>query len=162
MSIVIETLADFEATLKALPADAPLIFTTRDGAIKAGYHVTEFKVADINSVDCGGKVDHWQEASMQLLDGFGGEHMAVGKFLGILGHSIVAVKGLATAGAFVEFAPMNVGLRSYQLSAVTLHDGVVEVALKERGPMCKAANRVAAPKVEASAKCCGIPLPRCC
>lgn len=151
--------------LSGYPSDAPLVFQTRDHTIKGGYHVTELKVAEMTGIDCGGKITRWSEASMQIMDGFGGPHMPVGKFLGLLGHSIRSVQGLGDEAAFVEFSPMNVGLRSYQIGSVSLQDNRVIIALKDRGPMCKAAERVAVPAAEVVAKatCCGISLPtRCC
>lgn len=68
------------AHLKTTPSASALVFSTEDGDIGSGYHVTEFKHAKVTGIDCGGRVSEWVEASVQLLDGSGGSHMAVGKF----------------------------------------------------------------------------------
>ena len=48
-------------------ADKELIFANADGqAIRAGYHLTEIKVASFETVDCGGKTNRWNETILQL------------------------------------------------------------------------------------------------
>ncbi|MCX2721724.1 DUF6428 family protein [Roseibium salinum] len=140
-------------SLNALPADAPLVFHTEAGPIGDGYHVTELKHARITSIDCGARVAQWDEASLQLLDGQGEEHMAVGKFSAIVRQSIRRVKALAECPMHVEFAHGNSGLRIYQLSGPRLEEGVVAVHLAEGRARCKPALEQAAAGSEGG--CCG-------
>lgn len=47
--------------------DLELVFSYSDGKlIKPGYHITEVKNINIDSVDCGGKTDSWNETIIQL------------------------------------------------------------------------------------------------
>lgn len=140
-------------TLEALPADLPLVFQTEEGEIGKGYHVTELKLAQISSIDCGGRLASWTEAALQLLDGRGGGHMNVGKFAAILGQSVSRVKGLATSPLHVEFAHGNRGMRIYSLSTPLVREGFVSVGLGETRAICKPAQDHAQ-KTETGG-CCG-------
>ena len=47
--------------------DKELIFANADRQpIHPGYHLTEIKTASFETVDCGGKVNHWNETILQL------------------------------------------------------------------------------------------------
>ncbi len=140
-------------TLKALPKDAPLVFQTAHGAIGSGYHVTEYKLASVSSIDCGGRLSNWTEAALQLLDGVGGEYMTAGKFNAILAQSISKVNGLADTPLHVEFAHQNEGLRIYQIETPELIEGVISFPLSEDRAHCKPAlETIAHAKVSG---CCG-------
>ncbi len=146
--------------LQKLPADLPLIFETGDGAIGEGYHVTEFKLSAVDSIDCGGRFASWNEAALQLLDGRGGSHMKVGKFAGILKQSIASLKGLGESPLQVEFAHENRGMRIYDLSTPELSEGAVAVRLSEVRAHCKPAlEHVSGP---ATGGCCGPAASGCC
>ena len=132
--------------LKTAPAQAALVFTSDEGDIGSGYHVTEFKLSHVTGIDCGGRVDEWQEAAVQLLDGSGGNHMPVSKFTGILEQSIARVAGLGTAEAHVEFSPNNKGLRTYNLQAPEAKGDRVLIRLQAAGAVCK-------PALEAGLSC---------
>lgn len=132
--------------LKAAPAQAALVFTSDEGDIGSGYHVTEFKLSRVTGIDCGGRVNDWQEAAVQLLDGSGGSHMAVSKFTGILEQSIARVEGLGTAETYVEFSPNNKGLRTYNLQAPQVKGDSVLIRLQAASAVCK-------PAIEAGLSC---------
>ena len=127
--------------LDGMPQDMPLVFTTEDGEIGGGYHVTELKLSDVTGIDCGAGIDRWSETSLQLLDGGGGTHMAVGKIVGILRQSVSRVEGLASAPVHVEFAPGNAGLRRYEVADPAIEDARVLVRLREDRAVCKPADR---------------------
>ncbi len=138
------TLNELLETLTALPAEAPLVFRTGEGSIGEGYHVTEFKHAQVTGIDCGGRVAVWEEAALQLLDGKGGSHMPVGKFASILRQSIARIRDLGDCRMQVEFAHGNLGLRVFQPSLPELRNGVVDLHLSEGRAHCKPAmERVA-------------------
>lgn len=132
--------------LKTAPAQAALVFTSDAGDIGTGYHVTEFKLAQVTGIDCGGRVNEWQESAVQLLDGSGGSHMAVSKFTDILEQSIARVEGLGTAEAHVEFSPNNTGLRTYHLKTPQIKGDSVFIQLQAAGAVCK-------PALEAGLSC---------
>lgn len=144
------TLQDFLDALHDMPAEAPLIFTTTEGAIGAGYHITELKSLDINSIDCGGATSSWREVQIQLLDGQSGVPLSAGKSAKILEHSLKAVPTLAQGELSFEFAPGNHGLRRYIPATPIWSEGQVRMHLSEDGATCKAAQRYAP-----TASCCG-------
>ena len=145
------TLNDFIAALSATDADAPLIFATEAGAIAGGYHVTEYKLARVDSIDCGGKRSSFEEAYLQLLDGTGGARMSVGKFLDIAVKSRDAVEGLGEKPLKVEFAHGNAGKSIYELGEPESGPHGVGVALGGEAAVCKPAQLA----VSASGSCCG-------
>lgn len=130
-----------DQSLKGLPQDAPLVFFTDAGTIGSGYHVTEWKLAQINSIDCGGKTDAWVEASLQLLDEDGGAFMTVAKFRGILAASIKALPALAEAPFSVEFAHGNIGKSIFDAGTPELQGEQVRVHLRPAQAECKELSR---------------------
>lgn len=132
--------------LETAPAHAALVFTSDAGDIGSGYHVTELKLSHVTGIDCGGRVNEWQEAAVQLLDGNGSNHMPVSKFTGILEQSIARVEGLGAAQAHVEFSPNNTGLRTYNLQAPEVKGDRVLIRLQAAGAVCK-------PSLEAGLNC---------
>ncbi len=142
------TLNELLDQLKSIPANAALLFVTEQGEIGYGYHVTEFKRSQIAGIDCGGRKSEWMEASMQLLDGSGDKPMRVGKFIRILDHSIRQLAGLGRAPVHVEFAPGNIGMRTYEMTPPELVGDRVLVRLDENRALCKPAqDRRGAPAV---------------
>jgi len=137
--------------LDGVPDDLPLVFETPHGAIQGGYHVTELKLAQIESVDCAANRSGWSEATLQLYDGHGGAHMPVGKFKAVLAKSIAHLKGLGAADLTVECANGNMGLNRYNLSDPTSTGEAVTVALTPITAMCKP---LAGATARASS-CCG-------
>ena len=129
--------------LLAMPSDAPLVFKTEQGEIGGGYHVTEWKLSHINSIDCGARRTNWTESSLQLLDGEGDNHMTVGKFRVILNQSVAQISGLASATMHVEFAHRNEEKRIYQIETPELANGAVIAHLYNTRARCKPAQEAA-------------------
>lgn len=131
------TLNELAERLRLVEGDLPLVFTTQDGDIGPGYHVTEFKHARISGIDCGGRTSDWTEAAFQLLDGGGGEHMSVGRFSGILATSLDRLSGLGDAPVHVEFSHDNIGLETFGVGAPEVVDGRVSLPLERTRAVCK-------------------------
>ena len=150
------TLNDFLNALHEQPAEAPLVFTTSEGPIGAGYHITELKSLDIKSIDCGGRTSDWTEVQIQLLDGAGRSHLSAGKSAKILEHSLKAIPDMAESELCFEYAPGNNGLRRYIPTQPIWAEGHVEMRLTEDGAQCKAAafSGTTASCCGASARCC--------
>ena len=144
---------DLLDALSTLPPDAPLVFQTDAGPIRGGYHVTEWRQNRVDSIDCGAHTASWTEAILQLLDGSGGRHMTVGRFVTILGQSIRHVDGLADSPIQVEFAPGNAGLRLYRPETPRQDDGAVTLRLTESTALCKPAQQALDRVIAAG--CCG-------
>ena len=154
------TLDELLALTTSLPANHSLVFTTDDGPIGAGYHVTELKLANIVSIDCGARTSSWSEASLQLLDGQGRGHMPVGKFTSILARSLQKVDGLGASPAFVEFGHRNAGMQIFQPGEPEISGETVTLRLKPVRAHCKPAQearraeKAAAIGTGASNPCC--------
>ncbi len=137
MATQLATLDDVVTVATTFETGKPLIFTTDEGDIGPGYHVTELKHLSVNSIDCGGRMSAWTEAQLQLLDGNAGGHMSVGKFIGIAKHSAAALPELGKVPISVEFAPGNRGLRRYLIDGLHEDPTSVRVKLIEDGAACK-------------------------
>ncbi|WP_299864117.1 DUF6428 family protein [uncultured Roseobacter sp.] len=148
------TLADLLSELKALDAGSALVFEASGKPIGAGYHVTELRHSESTGIDCGGTVERWSEARLQLLDGAGNAHMRVEKFVGILEQSLARLPALADVPVMVEFAPENVGLQLLELGQPLARDEGVFVALRAARAICKPAHRSQSSGAAASG-CCG-------
>ena len=133
------TLNTLRAELTDADLDRRLVFATIDGPIGAGYHVTEFKLAQVQSIDCGARTANWQEAQMQILDGYGESHMTVAKFTAIADQTVNAIPALGDVPITIEFAPRNQGLHLYQIGAVQRTDTDLIVGLQDRQAACKPA-----------------------
>jgi hypothetical protein len=139
------TLTELTEALAAAPADAPLIFEAPTVRSAPGYHVTELKLAEVSAIDCGGRQDSWREATLQILDGQGGAHMPVGKFLSIARRSAAAMDGLGAHPLRVEFAAGNARLELFEPQAPRLEEGAVVIPLGAQRATCK----------PAASLCCG-------
>ncbi|MEX0693786.1 MAG: DUF6428 family protein [Rhodospirillales bacterium] len=148
-------LSNLLSHLDGVADDASLVFATQHGPIGGGYHVTEFKRSDITGIDCGGHVSTWTEASMQLLDDAGEQHMRIAKFKGILGKTLATVERLGDAPLRVEFANGNAGLGLYHVIDINFADDRVLVSLGDEGAACKPALRNGG-KEGASSCCSGV------
>lgn len=146
------TLDDLINTIRTLPANAPLVFSTADGPIGEGYHVTELKLANINSIDCGAQTDTWTETTLQLLDGQGRTHMPVGKFTSILEQSARKIVGLGDSPLRVEFSHGNAGLQIFEPVAPEFVDGGVLLKLQTIHAQCKPA--LTGKQTGETASCC--------
>lgn len=147
------TLNDLTEALGAAAPDLPLIFDAPTGRSGPGYHVTEFKRAEIQSIDCGGTRDAWQEVTLQIQDGQGREHMSVGKFLSISARSAMAIDGLGDSPLRVEFAANNARLEVLSLGQPVIEGDAVIVPLGQERALCKPLQRAIAASQTSS--CCG-------
>ena len=150
------TLSDLQDELRLQDPSAPLVFETDEGEISAGYHVTELRHYASTGINCGGNIDTWPEARIQLLDGLGSGHMNVGKFNAIVEKSLSAVPALRTAPLMVEFGHNNAGLKVMTLEKPEVLQGRVMLKLNETRAVCKPAERAPGrgPYTNSEASCC--------
>ena len=141
--------------LQAMDPALPLIFRTQHGEIGAGYHVTELRHSHSKGIDCGGNIQSWQEARLQLLDGYGGEHMSVGKFNTIVEKSLKAVPELKDAELLVEFGHNNSELSLMAIGSPEVDEDGVVIFLGEARAICKPAQMSVQLDEPAAASCCG-------
>ena len=107
------TLNDLLRLLRA-GDDRPVAFRTPERAVRAGYHLTEFKLARVRSVDCGRGGHEWNEAIVELLDGNGrGAPMRAGKLSAIMDEVVSRFPEMGDSSLVVEFGPD--GLSRYRV-----------------------------------------------
>lgn len=135
------TLSDLLVDLKGHDPEKSLIFATKEGEIRPGYHVTELRHSVSTGIDCGGHIERWQDAKLQLLDGQGGTHMSVGKFKKIVERSLAALPELKDVPLRVEFGHNNAKLTLMSLSAPEDARGNVLIRLGEARAVCKPAQQ---------------------
>lgn len=150
------TFATLLSSLKTFDGAAALTFEVDDRIIGAGYHVTELRHSLSTGIDCGGNVETWQEARLQLLDGSGETHMSLGKFRAIVEKSLDRLPELADVPLLVEFSPDNRGLKLMALDAPLMKDGRICVRLRDSRALCKPAQKNRSLDVSTNA-CCGVP-----
>lgn len=147
------TFSELLASLQVADPALPLIFQTKHGKIGAGFHVTELRHSFSKGIDCGGNIQSWQEARLQLLDGYGGEHMRVGKFNTIVEKSLAAVPELRQAELLVEFGHENSELSLLSIQHPNIEDDAVTITLGDARAVCKPAQ-MAAIADNSSGSCC--------
>lgn len=146
-------LQQLQSAIRDLPGDLPLVFMTEEGPIGAGYHVTELKLAHVQSIDCGANTSRWKEVTLQLLDGSGPDHMAIETFQKITTQSVKRVAGLDLSPLRIEFAHQNKGVQIYEPALPEVIDGAVVVRLGPVHATCKPALKLASGKTAGG--CCG-------
>lgn len=136
-----ETLSKLLNELERHAADVALVFETGEGRVSPGYHVTELRHSVSKGIDCGGRIDTWHEARLQLLDGYGTTHMSVGKFAGILSRSLSAMPELRDVPVTVEFGRKNAELRLLSLTRPARRGDRVVILLGNTLAVCKPMER---------------------
>lgn len=161
MTKPIATLRELAAELSRHPGKAPTVIETARGALGAGFHVTELKLARMTSIDCGGRTEAWTEAAMELLDGEGEAERAMpaAKLGRIIETSMRAVDGLGEAPLRVEAALGNDGIERHLMAGVSERHGRVVIALQPARAACKPALDLAAsgacrPGRQSAQTCC--------
>ncbi len=135
------TLADLLARLNGVDRKMPLVFATADGEVGAGFHVTELRHSISKGIDCGGNVETWEDAKLQLLDGSGSTPMTVGTFTKIVQKSLSALPQLRDAPLMVEFGHNNEQLAIMSLHGPDISEESVALFLGDARAVCKPAIR---------------------
>ena len=149
------TFTSLLSELSSFNPDVPLVFEVDDQTIGTGYHVTELRHSLSTGIDCGGNIETWQEARLQLLDGAGEVHMSVGKFRDIVKGSLRKLPELSQAPLLVEFSPDNLGLQLMTLGAPMLQGDRVTLELQNSRAVCKPAQRSQTIGAARTDACCG-------
>lgn len=147
------TLDDLCTTLADADPDAALIFSTEQADIRPGYHLTEFKLTRGHRIDCSGQVEDVTDASAQLLDGWAGHHMKVGRFLRIASKSSERLTGLGSEPLVVEFSPKNSGLEHFSIDNVVVGDAV-RVELSPMTAVCRPMAAACTGRAAKASSCC--------
>jgi hypothetical protein len=147
---------EFIAALRAAPQNR-LLFVDEDGnTIRAGYHLTELKVASFQTVDCGGQLNNWTETILQLWvpPHARDRHMTAAKFLQIFDK----VRGmipldLASEIRF-EYGDENFFPSTYHAHSIWRDCQTTRVLLEPPEATCKARDRRACGAGDQGAQAC--------
>jgi hypothetical protein len=134
---------EFIAELRAAPENR-LLFVDRGGnPIHTGYHLTELKAASLQTVDCGGQRNHWQETIVQLWvpSEADDDYMTSAKFLQIFGKVRGMIPLDLTAEIRVEYGDENFFPSTYHIRSVTHDRHATRVLLVPPETTCKARDR---------------------
>lgn len=138
------SLVDVLNQLSGTP-DLPLLFSLDGINIGNGYHVTEIKLADITSVDCGSGSDRWQEVIIQLLDGASAKPaMTCGKFRSIMNKAQASLKPANDSRLVFEYSPSNGTLQRLQVHTVSNQNDSRIIELGGTKAECKPFSRALA------------------
>ena len=143
---------EFITLLRRTP-DKHLVFVNDDGTtIHSGYHLTELKAASLDTVDCGGQKNQWNETIVQLWvpQEADDEFMTAGKFLSIYDKvgGMIAID--PDAQIRIEYGDENFFPSNYDVDLVTEDDESIRVQLRPPQTTCKARDR----RTEAGVSCC--------
>lgn len=133
---MLDTLDDLLDRLSELPESLAVRFASPDGSFDEGYHITEFHLARIAAIDCGGELSARAEAVLQLRDGSDGHVITAQKLTRIAQHSRGRVPGLDAAPLWVEGAPGNSALARYRIDSVTVVQTRVVISLAGAEAQC--------------------------
>lgn len=135
-------------------ADQRLVFESPDRPVNPGFHVTEVKLAQISSLDCGRARQQWSEIVIQVMDvpGSTDEPLTAGKLARILAESLPA-NSAGEATFTIELSDGRDTLHLYDVGATYTRGDDFVVQLAARHASCKAAGRSAS--VTAGRSCCG-------
>ena len=160
---------EFEASLSqvlgALNGDDRLALTIRydEREVQGGYHITEVKFAILQTLDCGGSPDSWQETVLQVEDipaEDGKPRMTVGKFRSILATVDKKVRLNHDARLTIEIGRPGEAMRIFDIAGVSVEKDVAVLTLGIRAAICKPRHRAA--RADASSCCSPAKSPGCC
>jgi Family of unknown function (DUF6428) len=155
--------SEFISQLRAAPKNQ-LIFADLEGhAVHSGYHLTELKVASLQTVDCGGQTNQSEETIVQLWlpSDPDRDYMTAGKFLKIFDKVSGMIPVNRDTEIRVEYGDENFFPSTYPVRSVTHNDGVTRVLLEPPQTTCKARDRRTAALL-ATDSCCAPAAKSCC
>ncbi len=154
---------EFISTLRTAPSNQ-LIFADLDGhAVHSGYHLTELKAASLETVDCGGQTNRWQETIVQLWvpSHADNEYMTAAKFLRIFDKVRGMIPLDLDAEIRVEYGDDNFFPSTYHVRSVTHDQTTTRVLLEPPHTTCKARDR-RVETLSTTDSCCAPPTEECC
>ena len=146
------TTQEFIDQLRRAPGKALIFVNAESDTIHPGYHLTEIKAANFNTVDCGGEKNRWNETIMQLwvpADERSVEFMTAGKFLRIYEKVALMIDVDPAAEVRFEYGDDNFFPSNYHVESITEDTAALRVELRPPETTCKARDRRAA-----GASCC--------
>lgn len=134
---------EFIAALRAAPQNE-LIFVDREGrTVHRGFHLTELKAASVQTVDCGGQTNQWQETIVQLWvpSEPDDDYMTAVKFLKIFDKVSGMILLNLEAEIRIEYGDENFFPSTYNVRSVAPGPDTTRVLLIPPSTTCKARDR---------------------
>jgi len=134
---------EFVSELRRATANQ-LVFVDGHGhAVHPGYHLTELKAASLETVDCGGQTNQWQETIVQLWVPANpdNDYMTAAKFLKIFDKVRGMIPLNFDAAIRVEYGDENFFQSTYDVRSIAHTEGVTRVLLQPPETTCKARDR---------------------
>jgi len=145
---------DFISMLRRSP-DKALLFTNSDGdTIHSGYHLTEIKAANYDTVDCGGQKNRWNETILQLWvpEKAGDHYMLARKFISIYDKVSKMVSIDGDAEVRIEYGDASFFATTYHVEDFSETEDTLRLVLVPPSTTCKARDR--AREKNAESCCC--------
>jgi hypothetical protein len=159
------TTKEFISALRAAP-NSELMFVDLEGhAVHSGYHLTELKAASLETVDCGGKTNRWQETIVQLWvpENPDEDYMRAAKFLKIFDKVRGMIALDVDSEIRIEYGDRNFFPSTYYVRSVTSDDATTRVFLEPPSATCKARDRrMAAAESSSESDSCCLTAQACC
>lgn len=108
-------------------------------AVRDGYHVSEVLATTVRAVDCGGRVDSWDEVVVQILDEVDADArtMTGAKFAGIVRKVHRTLGFSLDAPVLVEWGRPGEAARRFDLVALAQSDDALTLHLGIHAAQCK-------------------------
>ena len=132
---------------------------TPDTFVNANYHITEIKNTTIDSVDCGGKTNFWQETIVQLwenpLEVGKRTFMTVSKAIEIFDRVNSIKPLLLNTEIKIEYSNRSFHTANLVVHTIVENDKSIIIKLHADSTQCKASDVCCVPeKEEKSSDCC--------
>jgi len=143
------SLADLTQILES-HTDTPVRFLLNGESIQPGYHVTEIKYANVQSIDCGHGTDQWNELIIQLLDGHQhskGGLMSSNTLLKLISAASNSLPMTTAFELYIEFAPHNGAMMKLAIDSLNYVPGQssdtaeLQIVLGTQRAICKPFHR---------------------
>ena len=134
---------EFIAELRSAPENQLVFVDGNRHAVHAGYHLPELKAASLDTVDCSGQANQWQETIVQLWVPANpdNDHMSAAKFLKIFDKVRGVIPLNSDAAIRVEYGDKNFFPSTYDVRSITHTEDVTRVLLLAPETTCKASDR---------------------
>jgi hypothetical protein len=134
---------EFIAELRCAPENQLVFVDGNSHTVHAGYHLTELKAVSLDTVDCGGQTNRWQETIVQLWvpSNPDNDYMSADKFLKIFDKVRGMIPLNFDAAIRFEYGDENFFPSTYDVRSITHDQDVTRVLLRAPETTCKARDR---------------------
>ena len=112
--------------------------------VEANYHITEIKNVKIDSVDCGGTKNSWNETILQLWvasEGDKARQLTSEKSLEIM-NRVDSVDTIdRDAELFFEYGNSEINVSNFEVAAISIANDSITISFSGTTTQCKAVNR---------------------